>query len=446
MNHHKERNLIRYNKNKIIYFIDYDVLVNSTKEDKVLFENYDLFNNINTLFLLNNISITENVLEILNNIFDKSCEVILNNNKIDLQIFLKILYVINKNKKHNYLLFILDNYTINYNNIFNDVFNITFKNKKIIKLELNDNILLNLYSNKEIIDTNVNIDFSYEMDNTNYLNNTDILKEYTLNLFNTCVDINYKDIYFLINEKNINIKSVKQEFNIYSSLYFFTYQLNKDFIGGFCKLINNETEFKLNDVKIDTNDYLNLYYRLFNSFKNYNYTIKNIEIKDENKITVNYKFKGIYNKARFYLNDVSHNIIPNNQEIIIDNERIEFIIDEKLNKISKIHIKNDNSEYCGLELIYHKLIETTNDNPELLEEFSMNWVNIIDESGNDIIDESGINIIDRSGNDIMDGSGNDIMDESGINIIDRSGNDIMDGSGNDIMDGSGNDSIEINKL
>ena len=422
MNHHKERNLIRYNKNKIIYFIDYDVLVNSTKEDKVLFENYDLFNNINTLFLLNNISITENVLEILNNIFDKSCEVILNNNKIDLQIFLKILYVINKNKKHNYLLFILDNYTINYNNIFNDVFNITFKNKKIIKLELNDNILLNLYSNKEIIDTNVNIDFSYEMDNTNYLNNTDILKEYTLNLFNTCVDINYKDIYFLINEKNINIKSVKQEFNIYSSLYFFTYQLNKDFIGGFCKLINNETEFKLNDVKIDTNDYLNLYYRLFNSFKNYNYTIKNIEIKDENKITVNYKFKGIYNKARFYLNDVSHNIIPNNQEIIIDNERIEFIIDEKLNKISKIHIKNDNSEYCGLELIYHKLIETTNDNPELLEEFSMNWVNIIDESGNDIIDESG------------------------INIIDRSGNDIMDGSGNDIMDGSGNDSIEINKL
>ena len=259
MNHHKERNLIRYNKNKIIYFIDYDVLVNSTKEDRVLFENYDLFNNINTLFLLNNISITENVLEILNNIFDKSCEVILNNNKIDLQIFLKILYVINKNKKHNYLLFILDNYTINYNNIFNDVFNITFKNKKIIKLELNDNILLNLYSNKEIIDTNVNIDFSYEMDNTNYLNNTDILKEYTLNLFNTCVDINYKDIYFLINEKNINIKSVKQEFNIYSSLYFFTYQLNKDFIGGFCKLINNETEFKLNDVKIDTNDYLNLY-------------------------------------------------------------------------------------------------------------------------------------------------------------------------------------------
>ena len=412
MEYINERDIVRINKNKLIYYLNYDILYENMKEKYLLFKSLDIISNINTLFILNSILTNKEFILNINNIFSDKCDITLNEKSIKLYDFCKILYIINKSKNKKFLLFNLDNYNIKLNKITNKNFSIYFNNRKIISLNINSDILYTYYdklTNLESYD-NILINFTYTFNKNFYDKQKNNLINYNLHLFKTYIDIYYKDILFLFNE-NIKIKNIKQEYNILVSLFFFYFKFNNDYLEYFSQIFHNDSIFKLNDKIVEPNYYINMYIKLKQSFTNIYFKIKNIDVNND-KITITYNFEATYKKYRYYLDNSSNEIIPNNQTVYIYNEIMELTLNKSNKKINEFKIINDENEYSGLELLYYKLLEVSD--------------------CNDIKDSNSLNeylnkyLIINNNNDISNNNiNNDIYNDISNNNINNDNNDII---------------------
>lgn len=363
MEHIIDRNLTDINKNKLLYHCDYQLLFKNLNEEYEIIQNVDLINNINNLFLLNNILLNKDIILTLNNIFTNETKIIINETDIDIIDFCKILIIINKSRKFYVNLFNLNNYEINNNTFFSNDFKIVLKNKKINYVSFKHNNLFKIVNNLlnqgmyKKLDLKLNFDFS----NKYLLNiNDDKIDEYNKNLFVEFIKIYYMDILVVFKNQHFKIPSIKNEYNILTSLFFMNYKFNADYLNYFSNLFSLNTIFSLNNKIVDYNYYLNLYIKLLQSFTNINYKINKISV-NKNTITILYNFSGNYTKYRYYLENNSKNIISNNQKILIENEQLIITFDELSKKIIDFKIINENNEHAGLELVYHKLLNISSD-------------------------------------------------------------------------------------
>jgi len=399
-------NKIREDKNILIYHLDYNYIYDKYKllESKNYYININIINNICIFYLLLSISVNKKPLFNLNNIFNKDCKCSINEEQIDINIFIKLLYFINQYKNYNINIINNNNIIIESNKIYNNEISLIFENKKIVKIDINNKLLLNLHKiciNKKIYD-NYKLNLSYSFTDKYLKGASNNLLNYYNNLLTNYIKIYITEFY---NSSKINEKypdNIIYERNIYSIMYLFLYKYNKKYIDGFCKLFTKDTIIKLNNKYVITNDYLNLYKRLNESFTKYTFNINNIKIIDKFNAEVDYNFSGIYSNNKYYIDSNSKNIIPNNQNIITQNE----IMNIKLNNnghIVELFI-NNNTEYAGLELIYHQLLNTVDKPHNLItiEELIQNNKNISANDNKNISEDNNKNnkniVIDISNN------------------------------------------------
>ena len=126
------KNNIRAEKNKLIYYLDYNYIFNKYKnnENKYYYNNIELINNITSFFLLYGIIYVKDIITVLNNLFTEDCKCIINDNIIETKIFMKLLFLIYLLKKY-IQDFHINNLNITPNKIFNDNVKVDFKNKKM---------------------------------------------------------------------------------------------------------------------------------------------------------------------------------------------------------------------------------------------------------------------------------------------------------------------------
>lgn len=362
MNMDNTKNIVRHQKNILIYHLDYDFLYNKLKkfENKNYYKTIDLINNVSSFFLLHSFKKQQDPVLNLNCLFSVNCECILNNNKIETELFMKLLYIINFKKKFNINIFNLNDLNISTNKIYNKDVIIEFENKKIIKIDLKNDLLDNLH--KSFVLRNmyklININLTYEFTSEYLINNIDKLEDYYSNLYKQYIKIYLSELY--LSFRDFRIEDINFEKNIYSLIYLFLFKYNNDFINGFCKLFTKDTKIKFNDKEVSTNYYMNLCKRLKESFTQIYFDIKNIEMVDSNTAKVEYTFSGKYSLKKYFL-DLNSYIIEPNDEII---ETEPEIMNIKLNNNSNILelFINSNTENIGLESIYYKLLETQDTN------------------------------------------------------------------------------------
>ena len=104
MEYINERDIVRINKNKLIYYLNYDILYENMKEKYLLFKSLDIISNINTLFILNSILTNKEFILNINNIFIYNFVITLNDKSIKLYDFCTILSRLNKSNKNFYYL------------------------------------------------------------------------------------------------------------------------------------------------------------------------------------------------------------------------------------------------------------------------------------------------------------------------------------------------------
>ena len=355
------QNNLRAEKNKLIYYLDYNYLYNKYKnyENKYYYNNFELINNVSSFFLLYGIYYVKDINFVLNSLFTKDCECILNGNKIVTNIFMKLLFVLHK-RKYDIPIYNIDNLNITQNKIYNDYITVEFKNKKIVKLNLKNDKLSFIHDKffkKNMYDL-FNLDLTYKFNSSYLESNSHNLEDYFNNLLENYLKIYLTQVY--ISFKEYKIQDIDFERNIYSLMYLFLFKYNSEYINGFCKLFLKETIIKLNDKDVDMNYYLNLYKRFYESFTKINFNIENIEFIDKQTASVKYNLSCSYVRNYYYLNTESFYIKPENQELITPSETMNIKIDNK-GRITELFINSD-CEYSGLELVYHKLLELQNSN------------------------------------------------------------------------------------
>ena len=193
-----------------------------------------------------------------------------------------------------------------------------------------------------------------------------------------------------------------------------------------------------------------MYIKLKQSFTNIYFKIKNIDVNND-KITITYNFEATYKKYRYYLDNSSNEIIPNNQTVYIYNEIMELTLNKSNKKINEFKIINDENEYSGLELLYYKLLEVSDCN-DIKDSNSLNeYLNkyLIINNNNDISNNNINNDInnDISNNNINNDINNDISNNNINNDInnDISNNNINNDINNDISNNNTNELLSEKK-